>query len=65
MTKEPITFEQTFEFLEKNGWERISPEEYVLVKRDRKHDTARVGARGFFKLKVSKLEIRDKRLGVV
>lgn len=55
------TFKETFKFLEAHGWKRIRIKEYLKVKKERKFDTSRIGAYGFFKLKISKEEIKDKQ----
>lgn len=49
-SKEP-TFKETFELLEKQGWEKITPQQYSSEKFNKKHQTARVGLHGFFRLK--------------
>jgi hypothetical protein len=56
-TKEP-TFQETYKLLEKQGWEKISPSIYKGEKATRKHQTARVGLQGFFRLKVSNEELK-------
>lgn len=55
------TFKQTYEFLETHGWVRIYADEYERVKSQKKHQTARIGSAGFFKLSKSNQEIEIQR----
>jgi len=59
MEKE-TTFKDTFNWLENNGWIKIPREKYSKEKKQRKHQTARVGDMGFFKLKKSNEEIKEE-----
>lgn len=55
------TFQETSDFLETHGWERISSVQYVQEKFENKHQTARIGSKCFFKLKKSNEEIKNAK----
>lgn len=57
MVDKGTTFQQTYKWMEENGWERIRADKYACEKKNKKHQTARIGLHGFFKLGKSDEEI--------
>lgn len=59
--KEETTFKETNEWLEQHGWIKIEKQEYGILKKEGKYQTARVGIYGFFKLSKKNDEIKKMK----
>lgn len=59
------TFADMFEIMKSNGWEKITPIEYIVEKRKNKRNTARIGDAGFFRLKERKQVFRFQDLNIL
>lgn len=58
--KSETTFKETYKFLQTHGWKRITLAQYCLEKREKKFQTARIGIRGYFKLRKSNYLIMEE-----
>lgn len=55
------TYQQMYEIMEENGWEKISFEDYLMIDNSNKNTTARIGTK-YFKLKKSIKQIKREHL---